>query len=299
MSGPAESGSVTEMDDPVPFRALRIADITVPDRLRRIDAAWVEALAASIAESGLKTPIEVAPNEGGYILVAGAHRLAASQRLGHETIPARVSLGLDDDRRLAEIDENLMRRELAPLDRAVFLAERKALYERLHPEAKQGGDRKSADFKAENQTDTMSVWSFSRDTAQRIGFDERTIRRSVRIATRIPPRVRDLIALTDAAGKQSELLQLARYTPEEQASIATTLAAGECRSVAAAAARLHGHPAPTHSERERQIRALMKAWMRASRRSRRQFLSWLADNPQEDAALLDELLADRAGGRDG
>ena len=39
---------------------------------------------------------------------------------------------------MAELDENLMRRELTVLQRAEMLARRKQLYEALHPEAKRG-----------------------------------------------------------------------------------------------------------------------------------------------------------------
>ena len=60
--------------------------------------------------------------------VAGAHRFAACDLLGHREI---ASIVVDDDdlhAELAMIDENLCRAELSPADRAKQTARRKAIY---------------------------------------------------------------------------------------------------------------------------------------------------------------------------
>ena len=114
--------------------AISVADIDASDRLRPLDEAAVEALMVSIEQRNLEAPIIIRPHGAGWKLVAGGHRLEAVKRLGHEVIDA-IPRNLDDDEaRLAEIDENLIRRELSALDRAIFLAERKAVFDRMNPE---------------------------------------------------------------------------------------------------------------------------------------------------------------------
>ncbi|SDH29625.1 ParB N-terminal domain-containing protein, partial [Roseospirillum parvum] len=192
------------------LNTVALSDVDVGDRLRAVDEAYAHLLAENIAEVGcLRQPIEVRRlTAKTYRLIAGAHRLRAAELLGWSDIPAFVYQGSDEAARLREIDENLVRHELNPLDRAVFLAQRKEVYERLHPEAKRGGDRRSE--AAADQTDTMSVWSFSRDTAERCGLTDRTIRRAVSIATGLAPDVRRALVGTPLARAQKELLDLAR-----------------------------------------------------------------------------------------
>jgi ParB family chromosome partitioning protein len=120
-----------------------LRDIVVqPNRMRQPRPEVVDELAASIEAEGLLQPIVVRPHpEGaGFLLVAGWHRLEAKRKLKHETIECRVLDGLSADQaRVAEIDENLIRADLTPSERAVHHAERKALYLKLHPETKHGG----------------------------------------------------------------------------------------------------------------------------------------------------------------
>lgn len=78
-------------------------------------------------------PITVHMKKGQYTLIAGAHRLEAAKLAGLTTIPATTNLISKTIVRLMEIDENLCRHELSALDRAVFLSERKKLYEEMYP----------------------------------------------------------------------------------------------------------------------------------------------------------------------
>lgn len=122
---------------------LKVADILIGDRLRQIDPAHAELLAESLRQTGrLRHPPEVRRQKKGakvnHTLIAGGHRMRAVQIVGWEEVEVEVYEGDDDEVRLWEIDENLIRHDLNPLDRAVFLHQRKEIYERLHPETKKG-----------------------------------------------------------------------------------------------------------------------------------------------------------------
>ena len=68
-------------------RELTIADIYVPAKRRRaLDETAVAALAESILEEGLKSPILVREDGKRYVLVEGLHRLEACKALGEEVI---------------------------------------------------------------------------------------------------------------------------------------------------------------------------------------------------------------------
>ncbi len=103
---------VNEVDpalvDPNPWQPRSVVD----------DGALAE-LTASLGEHGLLQPIVVRARSDRYQLIAGQRRLAAARRLGWAKLPVRV---LDvDDRQMSEIAivENLQRRDLDALEKAV------------------------------------------------------------------------------------------------------------------------------------------------------------------------------------
>ncbi|CAI9120469.1 ParB/RepB/Spo0J family partition protein [Brytella acorum] len=200
---------------------LPISAIDQSGRLRAVDPDYVALLASSIEDHGLRQPIEVRKTgRNKYALVSGCHRLNAAILLQHESILANVVEADDLQAQLLEIDENLFRRELSPLDRATFLARRKEVYEELHPETKQGGDRKS------DQTDKLVrlIPTFTEATAEKLGLDARTIRRSVARHTNIPTDVREKISGTWLADSGSQLDALAALAPDMQRAVADFVA---------------------------------------------------------------------------
>lgn len=158
-----------------------VGHISTQDRIRNLDQKQVGALAESIKEVGLLNPITVYRRKiiyagqeiDGYGLIAGAHRLAACKTLGMREIPA-VILDLDDnDRVIAECDENLCAAKLSPSDAAMFTAERKRAYLAKHPETANGGDRKS-----DRQVGDLKKDRFTADTAAKTGQSERNVQRN-------------------------------------------------------------------------------------------------------------------------
>lgn len=201
---------------------IEIDRIVVGERLREVDPDWVAALAVSIQTLGLLEPIivrrhfawtEEAPR---YLLVAGAHRLAGAAEAGLELVPAHISEMSADEARLAEIDENLMRQELTALDRAVFLAERKSVYERVHPETKNGGDRRSAKHREETSSQTLRTDRFTSDVAEKCGLSERTIQAAISLANALSPEVRKALSGTDLARNAKQLKELANQPEEDR-----------------------------------------------------------------------------------
>ncbi len=83
------------------------------------DEAEIGSLAESLSAHGLLQPILVRRIGEGYQLVAGERRLRAAQRAGWSEVPVQVVEA--DDRQAAElaIVENVQRKDLGPLEKAV------------------------------------------------------------------------------------------------------------------------------------------------------------------------------------
>ena len=91
---------------------------------RPINPQKVTELASSIGDLGLLNAITIRRDNGAWQLVAGAHRLAACQQLGWDTIAATEFEGDKLDAELAQIDENLKRHDLSVLEQGEHLARR-------------------------------------------------------------------------------------------------------------------------------------------------------------------------------
>lgn len=238
--------------------------IRIEDRLRPVDPAHVEAIAASIDAIGLQQPIIVRPEGNRYRLVAGAHRLAAVQSLGHSSIDAVVEQLDDQEARLVEIDENLMRRELSALDRAIFLAERKAVYDALYPEVAKPGRRK----KELSQTLRQFGERFSKQTAKRLGMSERAVQLSLELVKSLAPEAREALRLSDVADNQAELLRLAALEPEKQVLVAREVAAGRAKSPKAARVSLGIDVVVEEDPQEKIFQQFLALWTRADQRTK-------------------------------
>jgi ParB family chromosome partitioning protein len=253
-------------------------EIEVTDRLRAVDLAYIEALQASMADIGLQQAIQVAVVDADYRLLAGAHRLEAARGLGWETIRADVWTAdhpalAEDEYRLFEVDENLFRRDLEPLDRAAFIAERQRLFLSLFPDAGHGGNRKKR-----GQVATIATWSFTKETLKRTGLKPRTVRRSLQMFRGLAPDVRRSLAGTDLAGKEGELFRLSLLDHAGQRKVIEMMAkAGGPRTVEAAKAILDGKTAAPTDPKEAGLRKLLEAWARANNPARKSFLVHLQD----------------------
>lgn len=263
------------MSDPL---ALPIDELRIGERLRKVDPGHVKALADSIAEIGLQTPISVYETvrfEDGksipcFELVAGLHRLEACKSLGLAEIDVRV-VSLDEiDRGLWECDENLARAELSDAARARFTARRKELYEIKHPETRHGGERPSRQLGDLPQPDR-----FTADTATKTGKSERSVQRDARRGEKIADDVLEELEGTEH-DKGVTLDKIARMAPKEQRQAVKRLKEGkslpEPKAKPWAAQLLQGGRT---TEDSIGLATLKRAWSHATPADRTAFLEWL------------------------
>ncbi|KFI97587.1 MULTISPECIES: ParB N-terminal domain-containing protein [Actinomycetes] len=121
-----------------------VASIRVGQRHRR-DLGDLNALVASIQREGLLQPITITPDG---LLVCGARRLAAVRALGWKTVNVWVRSAISDRlaHLLAEQDDNMLHKELTPLEAEALYREIKQLL------AEDASRRQTASrFSADNQ----------------------------------------------------------------------------------------------------------------------------------------------------
>ncbi len=267
-----------------------VAEVDASARLRPISEAGVESLIASITETGvMKDAIHVRKRKDGQLqLIAGGHRLEAARRLGWAEIEAKVWTNVTDDWvRLLEIDDNLAGAEMNALDTAVFLAERKAVYERLHPEARRGFTGGKA--RHGQLTDMMSVSSFAAATAEKFSLTERHVRRMIAAGSNLSAADVENLRGAKRPVTLKDLTELAKIgEAEERSSVVLRLATGNAKSAAEARRTLRLEregEAPVKDPVDVQYLALMNAYRRASKAAKRRFVN-------EVGAELRDLLAD-------
>jgi ParB family chromosome partitioning protein len=274
-----------------------IRDVIIsPNRLRPVSEAGVESLIASINETGvMKDAIHVRKKHDGTLhLIAGGHRIEAARRLGWNDIEAKVWTDVTDDwSLLMEIDDNLAGAEMNALDTAVFLATRKTVYERLHPETKADA------FKGNQHTGKLvsELSSFTTSTAEKFGITARQIQKIIAAGSKLNP---DEITQLRAAPKQVTLKDLTEISKigetTERSGVVTRLAAGTAKSASDARKQINAKPGDAHvSDADKKLRALNDAFARAPIAARRAFV---AHNAEALRDLLDALTDEAAPAAD-
>ena len=278
--------------------------IRVTERLRHgLDGAKLEIIAASMAELGLQSPIllrlwrdtsEGNPQAWGredpglFGLVAGAHRLEAARQLGWTRIEAIIVEGSPDDIALIEIDENLARAELTALDRARFLAARKRIHTRLNASRHHGGDRRSADYKQqEDRSAEIAARSFPTEAADLTDLSKSMIYRAVAIGEGISDDLADLLASSPIADNETSLYRIAQLPPTRRLDLKKSISTqpSETASIVnsflantATSGRAKSRPAE-----DRHLVTLKRTWSAANPKTRRRFLEWQAEQTMNEA----------------
>lgn len=169
---------------------IKLNDVVIEARLRKVDMAKVKELAESIKEIGLINPIVLSADNK---LLAGMHRYEAYKMLGMDEIPCLHMTADTLHQELIEIDENLVRADLHYIERGEHLARRKYIYEQLHPETKAGNAQGIGEKARHNPAVATDTPRFTADTTAKTGIAERTIRRDINIATSLPDKAKDVV----------------------------------------------------------------------------------------------------------
>lgn len=204
-----------------------ISKIIVTAGRREVKPEDVKDLADSITQVGLLNPITITPE---HTLIAGNHRLEAVKLLGWTEIECTVSDVSGLRAKLAEIDENFVRKNLSLIEFGDLLLRRKEIYEELHPETKNGGDHCSEESRSAKCT-SASAKSFVDDTAEKLGVNPSTVRRQVQTAKNLTPKAKEIIRHSDTDITKTDALKLSRLAPDQQEQAATQLATGEIHSM--------------------------------------------------------------------
>jgi len=190
--------------------------IIVGKRLRQVGN--IAELAASMRQVGQLQAITILTDG---TLVVGGHRLAAAKSLGWTTIRARLRDMDAVDAELAEIDENLYRRELSVLEQAEHLQRRMELLE-IRGQRAQAGDNQHTEA-----TTTAAV-------ADSMGLSERSAQQRLQIARSLTQDARDRLRGTELADSTTKLIDLARQPQQYQVAIVEKLLANDALTIEAA-----------------------------------------------------------------
>ena len=170
-------------------------------------------------------------------MIAGLHRLEAAKLLDWTEIECTISSLEGLLAELAEVDENVVRKGLSAVEYSDLLLRRKEIYETLHPETKNGGDRKSEKIRIAKCNSDFAK-PFIQDTAEKLGVHPATVARQIQTAKNLTSEAKDIIRDTGTKITKKDALKLSRLEPEQQRDAASQLAAGEIKSMG------EYHPAP-------------------------------------------------------
>ena len=208
-------------------RTVDLASVDVGGRLRALDPAWVDLLAEEIRRDGQIEPIRVVERGTRFILIDGARRIAARQKLGHTGIEAKIepeeALAETAFVRLGEIKGNFLRGELTMLERAYYVAAWREVYQSVNPLPKRGrGAAREKIFQRNNISGGVNddaadafVLSLSEAAQKALLISQPTMSRYLRIAS-IPPEQGHRLTGHPSADRRVELLVLAEQTPARQ-----------------------------------------------------------------------------------
>ncbi|MCL2476293.1 MT-A70 family methyltransferase [Candidatus Bathycorpusculum sp.] len=188
---------------------VKVDSIVVGTNRRQLDFAKVSELAESIEQLGLLNPLTVTVD---HKLVAGRHRLEAVKQLSWEYVPCNI-VPLDGlSAELAEIDENLVRNDLHPIQQGELTLRRDEILIELGLRAPSHRPNKA--------TDSVG-FKTTADLAKEMGISATVLRENKQLARDLIPEAKTVVIERDLS--KSDALLLARKSADEQAVIVEKL----------------------------------------------------------------------------
>lgn len=247
----------------------------------------LDELCSSIRIVGLLQPVVVSED---ITLIAGRHRLAAFQKLEIPEIPCRIVKLNGAERMLAEIDENLIRKNLTVLEFCLALKCRKELYESLNPETIRGKYRRHV---VGPKTLQASKDGFAKEISADSNTSSRTIHRLLKIANSLDHKAVSLIRRHPIANKKTELTRLSSLSESVQRKVASALITQELKSVNDAINSIHLSEADkqfiTTQSRPKKIRQGTRMDSFDLKVQAKALRSFLAESTKCDAKMWNEL----------
>ena len=209
------------------IQIISISEIKINTGRREIESKFVEELAGSIKDLELMNPITLSAD---HTLISGLHRIEAAKILGWTEVPCIIMDVVGLQAEMAEIDENIIRRGYGVFEIGEKLLRRKEIYEMMHPETKNGGDRRSQNFRTQNLR-SENRKSFVHDTAEKLGLSVRNIETQIQTAKNLTPVAKDILRQSAVSISKTNAKELSRLPPDKQIEAAKMLARGEITSI--------------------------------------------------------------------
>jgi ParB family chromosome partitioning protein len=241
----------------------------------------------------LLRPIKMDGDDVWYGLVAGGHRYEAAALLGWTHIDATIRDMTDAQALLSEIDENLVRRDLTPYERAIFINARLKAWAAVHPDRVNGNSENISELPAapkrgrpknsvkltEFLGNTPPTMGFTAETAHDLGISASTVERALALVKGLSKPVHARISGTDLGRNGSLLRQIAGVAdPVEQLRAVEALLDGDAKNFSQALHIASGRPPIAAPPRpaDMSVKALEKLWKAAPPTHRKAMLHWLS-----------------------
>ena len=205
---------------------MKINDIIVEDRKRKVDEGKVSELMQSITMVGQLQPIIIDKNNR---LVGGAHRLEAHRRLDHEEVEVFVLERDGLQIELAEIDENLIRNELDPISIGEHVIRRDEILVKLGWRAQAGDNQHSGGGAKSAPPKTKTTAKIAKE----MGTSERTLQENKQLARDLAPEAKEVVRKMEIT--KDVALKMARLEADEQRKV---IASGDKKEILEAIRKL-------------------------------------------------------------